>query len=211
MAQTIEAKGTYGTYYYIDSSSASDVLTMEEMKANALYIYSWCKDLYPDWTVNAIAAMCGNFQHEGVMNPSQWQYGYNMSTEQGYGLGQWTPATKLLNWLSSEGYPRYEIDGQMARIAWEAANNQQWISTSSYPMSFSQFLGSEESPADLASAWLYDWERPLDPSATEAIRRQDAEFWYEYLSGEEPTPPEPVPEKRKRMSIIFYHRRVIYP
>lgn len=211
MAQTIIGEGTYGTYYYIDSASASDVLTQEHQEANALYIYSWCKDVHPDWTPNAIAAICGNFQHEGIMNPSQWEYGYNMSTEHGYGLGQWTPASDLLNWLSVEGFPRYEIDGQMARIAWEAENGQQWISTSSYPISFFDFLVSEDSPADLASAWLYDWERPLEPAATESIRRQDAEKWYRYLTGEEPTPPEPLPSKRKRMSIILYHRRIIYP
>lgn len=211
MAVTVTAKGRYGTYYYIDSSSASDVLDTEQQKANALYIYSYCTDVHPEWTVNAVAAMCGNFQHEGVMNPSQWEYGYGMSLEHGFGLGQWTPATKLIDWVESEGYKRYEIDGQIARINWESENGAQWISTESYPMSFHSFLTSEDSPADLASAWLYDWERPGDPSVTEEARRTAAEEWYTYLTGEEPTPPGPVPKKIKKMSIIFYHRRIIYP
>lgn len=199
----VTVNDTYGTYYYIDSSSASDVLTKEQQDANAIYIRDYCVDVHPDWTANAVAAMCGNFAHEGVMNPAQWQYGMDKSPDSGYGLGQWTPSTKILDFLSGGGYPSYSIPGQIERIAWEAANNQQWISTSSYPMSMSEFLTSDNPPADLASAWLYDWERPLDPAATEQIRRDDADYFYE-LFGE--TPPEPPKKEKTGLKPCFYHR-----
>lgn len=204
MATTIEITDNYGTYYYINSDLASEVLTQEQQDANGLYIWNYCSDKYPTWTVNAISAMCGNFAHEGVMNPSQWQYGGGMSTSSGYGLGQWTPATNILDFLTTNGYPSYSIQGQIDRVAWEAANNQQWISTTAYPISMNEFLISEDTPQTLASAWLYDWERPGDPAVTEAIRQESAAYYYELFSGTPPQPPEP--EKKKGLRPCFYHR-----
>lgn len=192
----------YGTYYYIDSSSSSDVLTKDQQDANALYIRDYCYDKYPEWTANSIAAMCGNFAHEGVMNPAQWQYGMDKSPDSGYGIGQWTPSTKILDFLSSNGYPSYSLPGEIDRIAWEAANNQQWITTSAYPMTMEEFLVSEEETAELASAWLYDWERPGDPGATEALRQADAEYFFELFGG---TPPKPKRDKTG-LKPCFYHR-----
>lgn len=202
MAVVQKVNDSYGTYYYINSDKQSEVLTKEQQDANAIYIRDYCASEYPDWTENAIAAMCGNFAHEGVMNPSQWQYGQGMSTDSGFGLGQWTPATKILDFLSGLGLPDYSIPGQMERIAWEAANNQQWISTSSYDMTMTEFLQSEDAPADLASAWLYDWERPADPAATEAARRDDADYYFE-LFGNTPINPK---RKKNGMPIWMYHR-----
>lgn len=210
MADTILVNDSYGSYYYINSSSSREVLTKSQRDDNALYIRNYCAAIYPSWTVNAIAAMCGNFAHEGVMNPSQWEYGRGMSTDYGFGLGQWTPATKILDYLSSLGLPNYSIPGQMDRVNYESINpGTQWISTSTYNLTMIEFLSSVESPAWLASAWLYDWERPKNPSLTEAIRRQDANYYYELLSGSEPPippdPPEP-PGIKARMSPCFYHR-----
>lgn len=203
MAVTVTVEDSYGTYYYIDSDNQSEVLTAEQKDANALYIRDYCADKYPDWTANAIAAMCGNFAHEGVMNPAQWQYGMDKSPDSGYGIGQWTPSTKILDFLASEGYPSYSMPGEIERIAWEAANNQQWISTSSYPMSMEEFLVSEDAPAELASAWLYDWERPGDPGATEGLRQADADYYYELFGG---TPPKPPKKSKSGLRPCFYHR-----
>lgn len=202
MAATITVTDSYGTYYYIDSDSSSDVLTKEQQDANALYIRDYCLDKYSDWTTNAIAAMCGNFAHEGIMNPAQWQYGMGKAPDSGYGIGQWTPSTKILDFLSSVGYPSYSLPGEVERIAWEAANQEQWISTSAYSISMQEFLVSEEPPADLASAWLYDWERPLDPGATESARRDDADYFFELFGG---TPPKPKQDKTG-LKPCFYHR-----
>lgn len=193
----------YGTYYYINSDSASEVLTQEQQDANALYIRDFCYQVYPEWTENAIAAMCGNFAHEGVMNPSQWQYGLGVGNlDSGFGLGQWTPASKIIDFLSNAGLPNYSIPGQIARVSWESQNNEQWITTSSYPLSMTEFLISEEEPSYLASAWLYDWERPADPGATEEIRKDSADYYYE-LFGNNPIRP-----KREKTGLkpCFYHR-----
>ena len=53
------------------------------------------------WTENAISAVLGNFQVESYLNPGQWEIGYNYSMSHGMGLGQWTPATKVSNYIGS--------------------------------------------------------------------------------------------------------------
>lgn len=215
MAAIVEVSGTYGTYYYVDSDQISDHLTQEQQDSNAWYIWKCVQANHPDWTVNAVSAMCGNFQHEGAMNPAQWEYGKGMSTTWGYGLGQWTPATKLLNFVEGAGYSRTSIEGQIAMVANEAATGQQWISTSAYPLSMNDFLVSTDGVEYLASAWLYDWERPGDPAATEGARRASAAYYYTLLTGEEPPDPGPGPgpgpgpepgEEGHRMKPCFYHR-----
>lgn len=207
--EAVTITDVYGTYYYIDSSSSRDVLTLPQMQANATYIWNYVVGSGKDWTINAVSAMCGNFRWEGVMNPSQWQYGQGKSEKSGYGLGQWTPATKLFNFLSTTSYTRTQIAGQIEMVQHEADNNLQWISTSSYPLSMLEFLSSTDAPATLASAWLYDWERPKRPQDTEAVRREWADYWYELLSGTTPPEPPPSPPPKLgtgRLKPCYYHR-----
>lgn len=208
MATAVKVEDNYGAYYYIDSSSQRDVLTGTQMEANVSYIAVYCHTNYPTWTDNAIAAMCGNFRWEGILNPSQWQYGLGMSLDGGYGLGQWTPATKLLNWLSTLGIARTAISGQIDRVEWERANGEQYYKTASYPLTFTEFLTSTESPEYLASAWLYNWERPGDPGATESKRRTSAREWYDYITGGiiPPDPPDPPITTGKGLPIWMYHK-----
>lgn len=215
MAEIITATGDYGIYYYVDSDSVRDVLTQDQQDANAWYICRYVQANNSNWSINAVAAMCGNFAHEGVMNPAQWQYGFGKDENDGYGLGQWTPATKLFNFLSGTPWSRTTIDGQIAMVANEAATGQQWIPTSAYPLSMNDFLVSTDSVEYLASAWLYDWERPADPAATESDRRKSATYYYTLLTGEEPPDPGPGPgpgpdpgpeEKARRLKPCFYHR-----
>ena len=40
-----------------------------ESTANAWEIYNYFRSLSPPWAVESIAALCGNFQLESVMNP----------------------------------------------------------------------------------------------------------------------------------------------
>lgn len=209
MADTITVTDTYGTYYYIDSSSSRDVLSWSQMCTNAEYFYSAAADIAPDWTVNAISAMLGNIRYEGAMNPSQWQYGLNKSLNGGYGLVQWTPATKFIDWAAQQGFSRTSMTAQVKRILFEVENpTVQWITTANYPLSFADFVSSQREPAYLASVWLYNYERPKHPLQTEKYRRDMAETWYEYLTGVEPQPPEPpkppISVGKKRMPFYMY-------
>lgn len=212
MAQTIEVPSAYGTYYRIDSSSSKDVLTSKQMESNVTVIFNIISDVYPTWTHEAIAAICGNGQSEGALNPNQWQYGLNKSTSGGYGLWQWTPATKFLNWCAENGFPNNDIYHQIARLEYERENGLQYYKTSAYNFSFTDFLEGSHTVSELAKAWLYNYERPADPASTEAIRVSRSERWYTFISGEAPQPPdpnppdppEPVPGTGKRYNLPFY-------
>lgn len=219
MANTIETTGRYGKYYYIDSSNSADRLTNAQMETNATYIYSWCRGEQPTWTGEAIAAICGNMQSEGILNPAQWEYGKNKRPTSGYGLVQWTPSTNFTDWANSEGLNVKAIDSQMQRIEYERVNGLQYYKTSAYNFSFTDFLTGNHTVDELARAWLYNYERPANPAGSEAIRVQRAENWYRVFEGEEPTPPGPNPgpdppnpperivEKRMPFYMYPYFRR----
>lgn len=208
----------YGTYYYIDSASSKLVLTWDQMQSNAKYFYAYVKANYPTWCLNAICAILGNIQSEGIMNPSQWEYGYGQSLQYGYGLVQWTPATKYLNWVDENHYNRTAMIPAILRLEYERATGIQYYATSKYNFSFTSYLTDDSRSVDtLARAWLYNYERPLDPAASESTRVTNAERWYGILSGEDPNPPTPPgppepplpPEPEtaaKRLKPCYYHR-----
>lgn len=84
------------------------------------------------------------------------------------------------------------MDNNLSRIIYEVANNLQWIATSSYNYSFSDFTHSTDTPYNLAMAFLRNYERPADPN--QPYRGTQAEAWYSFLGGvTPPTPPTPTP------------------
>jgi hypothetical protein len=180
--------------------SSNQYLTVDEMKDNAQYILD--KLVSKGWTVNAVCGMLGNMQTESTINPGIWEslnYG-NMSG--GFGLVQWTPATKFTEWADGNGYVWNDIDGQIERIVYEKNSGLQWGSTSSYPMTFEEFSQSTETPSYLAMAFITNYERPkvLD----QPNRATQAEYWYNTLQHI----PTPQPTKKKKMPLYFYLRRI---
>ena len=178
--------------------------TSQEALDNAQSIYGVWYSL--GWTVNAVSAVLGNVEVESGYNPWRWQndsIGISTGspwTHMGYGFFQFTPGGKYIDadvakaisgygpnfsdktGLTSDGYAQaVYIDGYA-----------DYYQTSDYPLTFAQFKASTESPAYLARAWLYNYERPKNPSATVQTRQEAAEYWYQILSGEEP-PPDPGP------------------
>ncbi len=169
--------GEYGTYIG-NTFNTSNYLTYNQMKVNAEYIYKAFKD--KGWTLNAVAGMLGNMQRESTLNPGIWQNNDVGNTTGGYGLVQWTPATKYIDWLLP-GSDASTMDNNISRILYELENNLQWISTQEYPMSFKEFTTSKERPEDLASVFLYNYERAGVTAENE--RRENALNWYLYLGG----------------------------
>jgi hypothetical protein len=112
------------------------------------------------WTPNAISALCGNMRHESSINPNIWEFGYNHSLDRGYGLVQWTPASKYIDWANANGLDYALGDSQLSRIDYEQQNGIQWISTSSFPLSFNEFTKSTQSVSYLTEAFMDDYERP---------------------------------------------------
>lgn len=193
--------GQYGQYYG-NTYNSSNTLTQSEQELNATYIWNYLRD--QGWTMNAVAGILGNMQSESAINPGRWQNDIVMPTDptdSGYGLVQWTPYTKYTNWV--QGDPS-TMDNNLSRIIYEVSNNLQWIPTTQYNYSFSDFTHSTDTPYNLGMAFLANYERPLNPNQPQ--RGQQAERWYQFLEGV--IPPQPTQVKKKKFPWVFYMKKL---
>lgn len=175
-------------------SSKNAFLTADEMETNARYVYDVL--VARGWSPTAVCGMLGNMETESTINPGIWQNLDAGNTSLGYGLVQWTPATKYLTWCEARGLDPSHMDSALARIEWELDNGEQYYPTDAYPLTFPQFKVSTESAAYLAQAFLRNYERPADQ--TQPARSTQAERWYTLLKGtvgggETPDPGTPNP------------------
>lgn len=180
---------------------------------NAKCMWDYLKNI--GWSIHAVSAVAGNFSRESNLNPGIWQNLDEGNTSGGLGLGQWTPATKLINWASGAG------------LEWKNGNNQcrfldenadQWH-TSGRPgpvtgtpiISWDEFKKSNLDVNTLTQYFYVWWEDPSYSDDTLPNRQTDAAHFYELLSGEPgpgPGPgPGPEPKPGKKMKLIYYMRR----
>lgn len=167
-------------------ASGNRYLSKSEMENNASLIWAFLGG--KGWTKEAVAGLLGNFEKESSVNPGIWQ-DLTENYQAGYGLAQWTPATKYIDWAGSG----WQGNGnkQLQRLIYEKDNGIQWITTSAYPLEFSEFTTSTRTPEYLAYVWMYNYERPADYDQPE--RKSYARAWYNYLRGEPTPPPTPTP------------------
>lgn len=198
-------QGEYGSYYG-SVEGESEPLTDAQMQVNALYIYNYLTAL--GWTINSISAMLGNMQAESTINSGRWQNEDIGNTSVGYSLVQWTPASKYIGWCNANGFSDpSEMDSALSRIVFEVANNEQWIATDDYNMSFEEFTHSDESISVLASAFLLNYERPADQSVTvQQYRTLLATEWYAFLS-ENAGSSTGTSNKKRGYNFILFNRR----
>lgn len=179
--------GPYGSGYMVDGHNTT------ETQANNAY----CIALYlmaQGWQLEAICGMLGNIQSEGMTQPGYWQSNDVGVMTTGFGIVQWTPATKYINWAeqtwgADDPWAPYYYSGwyECYRIACECVFNLsgQWIPTSDYNIPFRAFaqgqglVGNDkwDRTEYAASAWLYNYERPSNPQGKEAQRRVRAHAW----------------------------------
>lgn len=211
--------GKYTGKYYGSYFNESITLTSEEMHLNAIYIYQVLKYIH-GWSDNAIAGILGNMQSESALNPGRWQSDNVGANSSGYGLVQWTPATTYFEWCSAEGRnDPSEMDNNIERIIYELENRLQYYATVDYPESFTEFTQSTESPYYLACAFAFNYERSWvalygTEEEKEALRQQrggQANYWYEYLTNEQPDipdiPGQTTSRKKKRYNFILFNSR----
>lgn len=98
--------------------SEGDSLQNAQIVANLCLGWGWKKE--------SICALCGNMRLESWINPNIYEFGYNHNLSRGYGLVQWTPATKLIDWCNANSLDWQSGDAQMARINYETEQNIQW-------------------------------------------------------------------------------------
>lgn len=180
-------------------------LSQSEMINNAKLIYSYFTSL--GWTVEAISAMLGNMETESTINPNIWE-GLNVDTSKGYGLVQWTPATKYINWAGSD----YENGNkQCERIQFEMVNGLQWFSneeapTIEPPLTFREFSQSKADVRTLANYFLWYYEHPSN--VNQPIRGSQALKWYEILGGTNGnTPSNPIIVPKKKLPVWMMCRK----
>lgn len=167
--------------------SGNFFLSQEQADQNAQLLWDYLSER--GWTKEAVSGMLGNIMHESSVNPGIWESLNEGNLSGGYGLTQWTPATKLFDWCGTQNpTPEQELD----RIDYEAENNIQWfenpeVSPSVPPITFIQFKKSTLDVHTLATYFLYYYEHPANPHQ-EVIRGDSAEHFYQILTGESCTP-----------------------
>lgn len=159
------------------------------MENNADIILAYCVD--SGWSINAISALLGNMQAESGINPCRWENDNVGNLSGGFGLVQWTPATKLINWV----YDQYALgflhnddytdgDNQLARLQYELENGLQYSPTAQFKESFPEWVVSTKNPGYLAAAFMKNYEKPLKQNWKVQIdRAKNARQWYIYLTG----------------------------
>lgn len=156
------------------------------------------------WTEEAAAAVLGNMQHESYINPGQFEIGFNYSMLHGFGLGQWTPATKISNHVGSTNFDAM-ADGakQMEYLVstpsqytldyFNPDGSSHYYNESGLPYisSMSEFSQSTAGVDDLTKIWAICWEKPNNVAYANSIadRISDATYWYTLFTGTPPTPP----------------------
>ena len=141
------------------------------------------------WTMNAIAAIVGNMQVESGINPGRWENDDVGNLSGGFGLVQWTPATKLRDWIDSTyGSGDYTNgDYQLDRIIYELENGLQYSPAKGFNETFSEWSISNKKPGYLAAAFLCNYEKAADTGWRAQINRaRIAEKWFQTFTGENP-------------------------
>lgn len=215
--------GTYGNYYGSYQGESSPITT-SQMEVNALYVYSFLTD--KGWTPEAIAGVLGNMENEGGLNPGRWENDDITYTSGGCGLVGWTPGSRHTSWCADRGMDWTTMDANLTHLNWEIHDGDDYYATSGYPMSYEEFTKSTASPYYLACAFAWNYERSwvvlygteAEKEALRQLRGGDAEKWYTFLTGREPTPPDPgggggsgggsgTTQKRTKFNFILFGRR----
>lgn len=189
-------------YPGVDGEAQAGTSSLNEFQqaANANYIYDFL--IARGFTPAAACGIIGNIQRESSLNPGAWENYNDISA--GYGLVQWTPATKFLNWARDMGiissasatainslatggtsnktllmdaqlYCMLEFIGNPGEF-FEPANNH-----SGHDMTIASYKTSTLSPEILAIVFHDHFERSADDTAGLNLRSTYARNWYNAL------------------------------
>lgn len=205
--------GSGGTTYTWIRTHDSRYFNQSQMQNNAACIYQWF--YAKGWTINAIAALCGNIQAESTFNPDLIEHGGT-----GHGLVQWTPPEdlyKVLDYLyqdySDWGDPERQCNAIYAEYQKTIGEipphtdpdfDKQWYPTTEYPISWYDWAHSTGDPKELAYAFQRNYERPAQ---IHPERGDYALYWYDYLLTIDPhgNNPSGKVSKLKVWQMIKYH------
>ena len=177
----------YGEYYGSTRGHSSYISDEDKRKTNVNAIYKALSD--KGWTINAISAILGNMQTESTFNTGIWEGNRVNNLSVGFGLVQWTPASKYINWCKEKygnDVDYTTLEHNIDRIIWEVDNKKQWGPRKSFGyMSFKDFTQSTLDVGYLTRAFMLCYERPADQSeAKQEKRAQQGIKWHNYLLNE---------------------------
>lgn len=131
------------------------------------------------WTKESVSALIGNAHAESSVNPSRHEIGGT-----GYGLLQWTPMQKLVNYCNSIGKKYTTGEAQLAMINHEVDAGLQWIPNrkgayaggSSYRGSYKDFRTNKDklSVNALTEAFMWNYEGPRADAAFASLATRQA-------------------------------------
>lgn len=182
-------------------------LTIAEMQGNAIEVYNQLGSY--GWSLNSISAVLGNMTVESYLNPAQTQLDKPISSMKwGYGLVQWDPASKYKQWAIDNGHDITDGYWQLYDLDTEAHGGEYYVNPT-YPLSYAEFKISTDTPAYLTEVFLKNYERAGVELLQERINWSN--YWYEFLSGEEPPvpPPPPTPTRKSRGMPVWMMIRYI--
>ncbi|WP_254049987.1 phage tail tip lysozyme, partial [Enterococcus faecium] len=145
------------------------------------YWQIWKMAIGAGFTKQAAAALLGNAQGESDANPTADEG--NGAPGFGYGVWQWTDSTGatsgrvyMLNLMTKAGISDDPdtITAQFKLLMWHAPNGQ-WIATSAYPYTWTQFMNMTDINI-AAQAFVANFERPRDPHPERTTWAQE---WYD--------------------------------
>lgn len=180
----------------------SQYFNRSQMENNAIELWNYFGSY--GWTENAVSAMLGNIEYESTFNPALIEIGGT-----GHGLVQWTPPSDLYNVLnvlygSSSDWVNPVKQCMVLQAEYEQSTGlvnrgiePQWYKRGQWQYTYAEWASSLDSPAELASAFCWEYLRPAAATAREAQRREAANNWYEFITGRPPIPPKP--ERKKGM------------
>lgn len=167
------------------------------------------------FTTEAVCGILGNMGSESGYNPWRWegdiiqsQYGSS-----GYGLAQFTPATKYIQSAYAKAYSTYapnttdltgkpeDGDAQTRFIAEHA----DYAATSQYNISYAEYKQLTDVEY-AAAAWLYNYERPGSYSTLQT-RIDEAVYWYGVLQGVMPEYPTGATKNKMPVWMMIRARR----
>ena len=171
-------------------------LDTSEMENNAYLVYSY---LYREgWSYNAICALLGNMVRESSINPALYE-SFIVSPSSGYGLVQWTPATKYQNWANERGYDITDGNHQLQWLIEETVPSGQWTSGHGFSLTWEEFTTSTLDINYLTEAFMWQFEKPGIPALDE--RLYWANYFYDYLKDLDPLNPPYNPDRRTKRGL----------
>lgn len=181
---------------YASVCTTNSTLTTTQMNSNAEYIYKYLTG--QGFTKQAACGVLGNMQAESGINPGIWQSTNN--TGLGYGLVQWSPGTRFIEWAVDAGLitsaTASAVNGltnsnaatlmkaELNFLTWDCSNSRVFYAPSGgdstgNSMTFDQYKASTLSAATLARVFHDHYER--SGASTLDQRAANATTWYNKL------------------------------